>query len=442
MEKILLSLFGLSGIMFFISTVYLHTNTLRKMYLINIFMYFYTLLTFPGLLIFIYQSDIGLSYILDTIIVLISSYYLFGLTFLSMKIVFKKDILVFNNISLKYNINKIYFILLISLPFSFAFFYYTGAYKAILYAFQGDILTAYYYRTEATNSMVHHGFLYTLTFKYIYPVIGAVSYAKYLQLKESKYFNIFIFSTLLVLIFNILTLQKYYLVQYLFMLILVYSIIKNKIQIKFFLKIFIFIFIFIILLVSFYVSQDAINIGEIIKNVLNRIFTDNIIGLSRYIDAYKQNFELLYGTSFSNPMHILNYDPFPLSKWIYSNYVASEAQINAGVTGSAPTNYIGEVVLNFGYIGFVIITILIGILITILNSLTKHIIQAKYKNPISVILVVFVAINIANISNGVVGTAFSYLTILSIQNWVIIITILLVSTISVKRRQINEFRIS
>jgi hypothetical protein len=152
-----------------------------------------------------------------------------------------------------------------------------------------------------------------------------------------------------------------------------------------------------------------------------------------YVKAYLNGFELLYGKSFSNPGHFLPYDPFPLTKWISMNYIMTPTQIKAGIVGSSPANYIGEILLNFGFFGAFIYTYIIGLLIIIIHHFTKIIIDKKDKNPIYVMILVFITIKVANIAKTSIESTFSYLTILATPIWIILIIAILISNIYLKK---------
>ncbi len=432
-------LFNVIGVLCLIFSVKFNTRNLSRLYLLNIFMYIYILLTFPGSVYYsIYYIKNAPVYICDTILLISLTYYLFALSFLSSLIIRNKKIVIFKNIKLYPSYFKLLILFIIFTPFIICYFSITEGYKAILEALHGDILKAYYYRTHATNALNRHGFLMTLPFKIVCPVIGLISYGMYLQTNKKRYLFLCIMATLCICFYNIALIQKYYLVEYIFMMGLVYMIIKNKkMSVYTQMKIFLYIFATIVLMVIIYVGSTGINANRVVNvvfNILNRIFIVNIECLSKYVHAYNNGFQLLYGTSFSNPGHILPYTPFPLTKWIYSNYLASYAQLKYGVVGSAPTNYSGEILLNFGMIGVIIITFIIGFMISLLNALTKHIIDSNKKNPLDVTLLVFLSVNIASISNSSIEYGFSYLTILSIPNWIIIILIILSSKIYCRKR--------
>lgn len=429
---ILLSgLYSIVGVILFIFIIKLNTNYLYKPYLLNIFMYFYVLLTFPGIIFYliVYYEKMPLN-ILYTILLLSTSYYLFSISFIVGLFLKKRNFLF--NFKLKLSFLKLLIITLITIPFAFYFFISTEGYKAILSAFEGDMITAYYYRTHATNALANHAFLMTAPFKIVYPVLGMIFFGFYLKYSKTKYLVLFVFSSLFILFYNIALIQKYYLVQYIFMLGLMYMIIKEKMNFNFQIKLFLLIFSVLIGLVLIFVGSTGIDFQRtisIIANISDRIFVSNIESLSKYIQAYIDGFPLLYGKSLSNPGHLFNYQPFPLTKWISENYIMTKAQIEAGIVGSSPSNYIGEIILNFGFLGFIFITLFLGIVIVFIHHVTKFTIDSKDKNPLSLTIMIFLAINIANISKGSIGDFFSYLTFLAMPNWIIIILVLSSSSI-------------
>jgi len=93
--------------------------------------------------------------------------------------------------------------------------------------------------------------------------------------------------------------------------------------------------------------------------VIGRIFIGQILSAYFYLDLFPRHIDYLWGTSFPNPGGLLPFQSFRLTVEV-SNFISPE-QVAKGIVGSAPTVFWAEMYANFGPIGVIFSSFLVGI---------------------------------------------------------------------------------
>ena len=329
-------------------------------------------------------------------------------------------------------------ILFFSVPFLFLGIFYmltTEAYMALFHAVNGDIVEAMKVRTSSTNALSQHGALYSLPFIYIFPALSLVSFIEYkkrkkIYLKKNNLLLLvmFIVFTSLSVSYSIVLIQKYYIVQLGLFFLFAYSLfIGARIS---YLKLFGLFFVAVIGLSSLWAFYSQIPLNEVHNApmwVLERIFYANLDGLNHYVDYYNEK-PLLLGKSFPNTLGLLPYEPISITKIISANYIMTSEQLAAGLVGSHPTIFLGEIMVNFGYIGCIAVSIYLGSIIGFLSKYILRILDNSIGKSATVISV-YAMLTIWSLE-VVTGSAFSFLHYLFVLNELILVTLVLLFCIS------------
>lgn len=321
------------------------------------------------------------------------------------------------------------------------YFYITEAYMALIHALNGDILEASRARSEATNALTRHSGLYSLPFIYIFPALGLISFIEYFKRLKSgcPKNNIFLLCGVIIFftmsaMYSILLIQKYYLVQLVIYIFICFSIVKEY-NINYF-KLFL-CFIIAVLAISalwvFYVGSTLEDSVQAPVWVLERIFSANLNGLKYYIDYYNNN-PLLLGYSFPNPLHIFPYEPVSLTKIISREYIMTPGQISAGLVGSHPTIYLGEMLVNFGYLGCIVSSVFIGIVLGSINRLLSFVVKkTPTASSFSIVTYTILAVNSLEMATGSVFIFLSHIFVINEFLWVTLIILFMLNIIVYKK---------
>ena len=123
-----------------------------------------------------------------------------------------------------------------------------------------------------------------------------------------------------------------------------------------------------VLMVLFFVYKSFMpitSISQVFYFILSRTLGGQIQVAYYYLDFFPNFHPYLYGLSFPNPSGILPFTNFALTQQVHSWVHPELASI--GIIGSMPTIFWGELYANFGILGIIICTPIIGLLLYILN---------------------------------------------------------------------------
>ncbi len=106
-------------------------------------------------------------------------------------------------------------------------------------------------------------------------------------------------------------------------------------------------------------------ISQVVYSVISRTLGGQIQVAYYYLEYFPSYHPFLNGLSFPNPAGLLPFTNFPLTQQVHSWVHPELARID--IIGSMPTIFWGELYANFGFLGIIIITPLIGIILYIMN---------------------------------------------------------------------------
>lgn len=322
-------------------------------------------------------------------------------------------------------------IILVSIPFIFLGLYYmisTKGYLALFYALNGEILEAVKMRNAATNALTQHSALYSLPFIYIFPALSLVSFLEFRNRKKRRLqknrFLLLLMSvvfSLLAISYSVVLVQKYYLVQLGLFLLVGYSIANGaRISYPKLIGLFAIGVAAISLLWAFYNQTPFDRLIYAPLWVLERLFYANLDGLIHYIKYHNDN-SLLMGQSLPNTLGLLPYEPVSITKVISYKYIMTTEQIAAGLVGSHPTIFVGEILVNFSYVGCVVASLHLGIILGFINKYLDFVVKSNFQVS-TVYIAVYAMLTIWSFE-VVTGSLSSFLHYIFIFNEMILVTL-------------------
>jgi oligosaccharide repeat unit polymerase len=181
-------------------------------------------------------------------------------------------------------------------------------------------------------------------------------FAKYLKNKNKKSLILFLFGFFLSSVSLLSATLKGPYANFLVALFLVYIFIyyNGKIPIKAVIKF--SLIMTIILMIFFYLFMGIDSVINMFFSVIRRLFTGQLAPACYYLE-YFNNHNYLFGSTFPNPMGILPFEHVPLSREII---IWAIPESIGRVSASMPAAYWVEMYANFGVIGILLSSILIG----------------------------------------------------------------------------------
>ena len=390
-----------------------------------VFFLYYAALTFGGALYFCFaEPEVGTPSSQRLAVLLVGTSYLLISAGLGLAAFLPKPSLVSLPFDLRPTRARI---ALMSAGFAVLGLYYyfvTNSHLAILKVLQGDLLGAYLIRSSGTNGIVRHGFLLTMPFKYGFPILSALcllmSMASEAGFRRRGLRLASVFFFLICCSYTVLGIQKYYMMQTMVFLLICVAAFKGwSIDYKRMAFYFLASLVFLTMLVMGYVGYHPERLLSIPANLIRRIFTLNISILGAYMDYYSGH-PLFYGHTFPNPASLFAYEPVSITKVISYEYLMSPEQKAAGIVGGAPTVFIGEMMLNFGYFGYALSCLIVGLFVGMLDgSFGRTFADTGGTRPIVPLLFfAYLMIWTGELADGTIFSILDYSTGLSLHIWI------------------------
>ena len=189
----------------------------------------------------------------------------------------------------------------------------------------------------------------------------------YLLKKNFFYFLIFITSFFISCFSMTMATEKAPLLWYFISLFLMYVLIRQNGQFKIKQIIGFGAFAFLFISFIYVIFMGSSDLFKGMTSAFSRIATGQIQPLYFYFEIFPQRIDFLWGRSFPNPGGLMPYEPFILTKEVYS--IIFPKKIDLGIVGSMPTIFWGEMYANFGYFGVIFPPFFIGFFLYGLNIL-------------------------------------------------------------------------
>lgn len=248
-------------------------------------------------------------------------------------------------------------------------------------------------RSMATNDFSGSLHYYKIFFETFLLFICFSFFSNYLIKRNTISFMLFIGPFLVSLFVAIHTTAKAPFVWLVIGLVFVYLItMQKKIVGKYLLPIGIIILIVLFFFYKYFMGMDTRTNMEILNSVFSRAFTGQLTPAYYYLEIFPSQMNYLYGTSFPNPGGLLPFENFRLTVEVMNMKFSHLAGL--GIVGSAPTAYWGELYANFSYLGILIGSIYIGLILAI----TQHFYNSHKKNAVNIAIYVSVMLELKDIS--------------------------------------------
>ena len=430
--------FTLVSFLFFITVFSFNNNFKSNSTLASIFAIYFSLLTFPGILIgyFVGANGDGYRYIDEAILIFGLEYFLISIGLLASAYLTRLPRISDYNFTLSISTTRA---LVISIPFICVALYYIYVmeiYKALGYALKGDILSAYYERTQATNALARGSGTYSFPFIYCFPMFSIIFSLMWLRSgrRINRYLVISILFFSLSALYTILLVQKYYLAQMLLFFLFAFAI-EYRVRVNLWKLLFVIILGVIVIsaVVIMYVGYDLERLITVPISVLERVFMTSLTGMKMYLEYY-HNHPLLLGYSFQNPLHVFPYEVVNLPVEVSAAYELTGDQMARGVVGSTPTNFGGEMLVNFGYLGVVFTSLMLGFFVGILD----HFLRPLYQKPKAysvgtIVIVALFALHLGETGWGSIFLIFHYATFFNLSLLLSLLIIFASSRLFLKR---------
>jgi hypothetical protein len=229
---------------------------------------------------------------------------------------------------------------------------------ALFKALEGDIIGASLARSRMGNAFEGKYWRYQIFFYQLLNYCVIFFFANYLIKRRCISGLMFGGSFLAAAFSTTMAIAKAPFANLLIMLYLTYVIYKGGNYRQTVAKYFIFItaFIMSIFYISFMGSRD---ITSALGSLASRVFTGGIMPAYFYLDLFPSRIDYLWGASFPNPGGILPFQNFRLTVEVM-NFMSPEG-FAKGIVGSAPTVFWAEMFANFGPIGILFFSFIVGV---------------------------------------------------------------------------------
>jgi hypothetical protein len=164
---------------------------------------------------------------------------------------------------------------------------------------------------------------------------------------------------------------------------------------------------FITIFYIYFVGQEGI--ASSMYSIATRVFSGQIAPAYYYIDLFPSRINYLLGASLPNPGGLLPFHVYPLTMEVV-NYMFPDS-ILKGIVGSAPTVFWSEMYANFGLIGIIFSSFLVGIGLFFIS----HILSSLRLSPPVIAATVSLAMHYKDLSGTSLASYLfdSYLFIIS-----------------------------
>jgi len=303
---------------------------------------------------------------------------------------------------------------------------------ALFHALDGDIAAAAISRSEMGNAFEGKYWRYQLFFRTILDFCVVFFLADYLTTRRIASAIGFGAAFFAAVFSATMAIEKGPFVYLLLMLYLTYVIYRGGNYWQPLAKYFVILAIGVIALLYIY-FLGAADIASALKFLFWRTITGSITPAYFYLELFPKRIDYLWGASFPNPAGLFPFENFPLTKEV-SRIVSPEA-FALGITGSAPTVFWAEMYANFGAIGVIASSFLVGIGMFVIS----HVLSLVRLSPSVIAATVSVAMHYKTLSGTSLSNYFIDTTLTAIV-LVTLISLLLSKRGILIRRKISRRR--
>jgi oligosaccharide repeat unit polymerase len=199
-------------------------------------------------------------------------------------------------------------------------------------------------REAATTGFEGKYHRYQFFFGLFLPILTIIAFARFYVRRTGFWKWMFIFSTLFCIFMHFEDLQKSPVVFYLSSMVFTLLILWKKFSYKA-LTIFSLVMLGLLMLMYFFIMGIVYGgSSRLVEMITMRLFFAQTRGTMVMFQVIPGVHDFFYGTTFPNPGHLLPYEPFVLTKYIYYKMMGRGI-----VEGTAPCTYYMDFYANFGY---------------------------------------------------------------------------------------------
>ena len=240
---------------------------------------------------------------------------------------------------------------------------------ALFKALNNDIAGALVARSNMGTTFEGKYWRYHMFFRHLLDYCVIFFFADYLIKRHRISILIFGGSFLVATFSATMSIEKGPFVKLLIMLYLTYVIYKGGNYWQSATKYFV---IAIITILTIFITHfmNAPDITSALKSIASRVFVGQITPAYFYLDLFPRHMGYLWGASLPNPGGLLPFQPFPLTV-VVSNIISPE-QLVKGIVGTAPTVFWAEMYVNFGTIGVIFSSFLVGVVLFVVSHILSR----------------------------------------------------------------------
>jgi oligosaccharide repeat unit polymerase len=186
--------------------------------------------------------------------------------------------------------------------------------------------------------------------------------------------------------------EKGLVVDFLMAISFAYILAKRKGVIPVFVIFYFLVFVFLILIIFYIYFMGDRSISAGIWSIFSRVLTGSLQPIYHYLEFFPLHQNWLYGSTFPNPGGILPFQPYNLTVELM-NFV-HPGHHDSGVVGTMPAIYWGELFANFGYLGVLIVSPFVGLMLFFINWLVYRL----NFNPLNTALFAWLLVHYKNLS--------------------------------------------
>ncbi len=192
-----------------------------------------------------------------------------------------------------------------------------------------------------------------------------LSFLCYRYEKSTFFGNLFLIASISVCSFSfVMSGQKAPILDLIIGIALITILINRKGKINFNVAVKYGFFGFLIVIPLYFFFMSSLSINDAISGVFSRTLTGTIEPIYYYLQYFPSEREFLLGATFPNPGGILPYEPVPITQELM---VWRNPSQPSDVVGSLPTVFWVEAYINFGIVGILYVSFLIGFIAYLLN---------------------------------------------------------------------------
>jgi len=208
-------------------------------------------------------------------------------------------------------------------------------------------------------------YAYALLRNFLFPLLVIFSFGMYLTYRKRKWLLIFFVTLSLALFYAAYSGAKAPVAIIVFLLFLYYYIYKGvNIRKKFILIFIFFVFAYPLLVIAMLSYGTGRSIGSMILAIGNRLFYDPALTQYYYFEIFPSKVDFLYGRSIPKLAWILGMEPFDINKAVAHHVYGPSLKVESIAMSGG---FIGNFYADFGFIGILLGTFLIGLLLQLIQ---------------------------------------------------------------------------